>query len=34
MKPNEPMDQSYLPTPGHFLALCYRTVDPVAFAAF
>jgi xylose isomerase len=28
MKPNEPMDQSYLPTPGHFLALCYRTVDP------
>jgi xylose isomerase len=28
MKPNEPMDQSYLPTPGHFLAMCYRTVDP------
>jgi xylose isomerase len=28
MKPNEPMDQAYLPTPGHFLALCYRTVDP------
>jgi xylose isomerase len=28
MKPNEPMDQSYLPTPGHFLALCYRTTDP------
>jgi xylose isomerase len=28
MKPNEPMDQSYLPTPGHFLALCYKTVDP------
>jgi len=28
MKPNEPMDQMYLPTPGHFLALCYRTVDP------
>jgi xylose isomerase len=27
MKPNEPMDQAYLPTPGHFLALCYRTVD-------
>src|ERR687885_1517893 len=22
------MDQSYLPTPGHFLALCYRTADP------
>lgn len=28
MKPNEPMDQAYLPTPGHFLALCYRTCDP------
>jgi xylose isomerase len=28
MKPNEPMDQSYLPTPGHFLALSYRTADP------
>jgi xylose isomerase len=28
MKPNEPMDQAYLPTPGHFLALCYRTADP------
>jgi xylose isomerase len=28
MKPNEPMDQAYLPTPGHFLALCYRTLDP------
>jgi xylose isomerase len=28
MKPNEPMDQAYLPTPGHFLALCYRTVEP------
>jgi xylose isomerase len=28
MKPNEPMDMAYLPTPGHFLALCYRTVDP------
>ncbi|MFO0877650.1 MAG: TIM barrel protein [Gemmataceae bacterium] len=28
MKPNEPMDQAYLPTPGHFLALCYRTSDP------
>src|SRR5262245_32213126 len=28
MKPNEPMDQAYMPTPGHFLALCYRTVDP------
>jgi xylose isomerase len=28
MKPNEPMDQSYLPTVGHFLALCYRTADP------
>jgi xylose isomerase len=28
MKPNEPMDQAYLPTPGHFLALCYRAADP------
>jgi xylose isomerase len=28
MKPNEPMDQAYLPTPGHFLALCYRALDP------
>jgi xylose isomerase len=28
MKPNEPMDQAYLPTVGHFLALCYRTCDP------
>jgi xylose isomerase len=28
MKPNEPMDQSYLPTTGHFLGLAYRTVDP------
>jgi xylose isomerase len=28
MKPNEPMDQAYLPTPGHFLGLLYRTSDP------
>jgi xylose isomerase len=28
MKPNEPMDQAYLPTVGHFLGLCARTVDP------
>jgi xylose isomerase len=28
MKPNEPMDQAYLPTPGHFLALSYRTSEP------
>jgi xylose isomerase len=28
MKPNEPMDHAYLPTPGHFLALCYRTSEP------
>ncbi len=28
MKPNEPMDQAYLPTPGHFLALAYRACDP------
>ena len=28
MKPNEPMDQAYLPTSGHFLGMAYRTVDP------
>jgi xylose isomerase len=28
MKPNEPMDQAYLPTPGHFMGLLYRTVEP------
>ena len=28
MKPNEPMDHAYLPTPGHFLGLAYKTVDP------
>jgi xylose isomerase len=28
MKPNEPMNQAYLPTPSHFLALCYRASDP------
>lgn len=28
MKPNEPMDQAYLPTPGHFLGLAYRTIEP------
>jgi len=28
MKPNEPMDHAYLPTTGHFLALCYKSVDP------
>ena len=28
MKPNEPMDQAYLPTVGHFLGLTYRTIDP------
>jgi xylose isomerase len=22
------MDQAYLPTPGHFLAMCYRAADP------
>ncbi len=27
-KPNEPMDQAYLPTVGHMIGLCYRTVDP------
>jgi xylose isomerase len=28
MKPNEPMDQAYLPTTGHFLGLASLTVDP------
>src|SRR3954469_2555792 len=28
MKPNEPMDQAYLPNPGHFLALSYRAAEP------
>jgi xylose isomerase len=28
MKPNEPMDQAYLPTVGHFLGLVARTADP------
>jgi xylose isomerase len=28
MKPNEPMDITFCPTTGHFLALSYRTVDP------
>ena len=28
MKPNEPMDQAYLPTPGHFAGISYKTVDP------
>ncbi len=27
MKPNEPMDQAYLPTVGHFLAMCYQASD-------
>ncbi len=27
-KPNEPMDQSYLPTCGHMMGLAYRTVAP------
>ncbi len=27
-KPNEPMDQAYLPTVGHMIGLAYRTVDP------
>ena len=27
-KPNEPMDQAYLPTTGHALAIGYRTLDP------
>ncbi len=27
-KPNEPMDQAYVPTIGHALAIAYKTVDP------
>jgi xylose isomerase len=27
-KPNEPMDQAYLPTVGHMMGLAYRTSDP------
>lgn len=27
-KPNEPMDQSYLPTVGHMMAMGYKTIDP------
>lgn len=27
MKPNEPMDQAYCPTPAHFIALAYKTID-------
>jgi xylose isomerase len=27
-KPNEPMDQAYLPTVGHMMGLAYRTADP------
>lgn len=28
MKPNEPMDAMYLPTPGHFLAFAHQTAAP------
>jgi xylose isomerase len=28
MKPNEPMDQAYIPTTGHFLGLASLTIDP------
>jgi xylose isomerase len=27
-KPNEPMDQAYVPTAGHAIGLSYKTVDP------
>ncbi len=33
MKPNEPMDQAYCPTVGHFLGLAYRTIDPTRVGA-
>jgi xylose isomerase len=28
MKPNEPMDHSFCPTPGHFIGISYLTKDP------
>jgi xylose isomerase len=28
MKPNEPMDQAYCPTTGHFVGLAYKTIAP------
>ena len=28
MKPNEPMDQAYCPSVGHFMGLAYKTRDP------
>jgi len=28
MKPNEPMDQTYSPTTGHFVGLAYKTIAP------
>jgi len=28
MKPNEPMDAMYMPSPGHFLAMGASTIDP------
>jgi xylose isomerase len=27
-KPNEPMDQAYIPTVGHAIGLAYKTIDP------
>jgi xylose isomerase len=27
-KPNEPMDQAYLPTVGHMIGMCYKSADP------
>jgi xylose isomerase len=33
MKPNEPMDQAYLPTVGHWLGLAALTVDPARVGA-
>ena len=29
-KPNEPMDQAYLPTVGHMIGVAYKTIDPAA----
>ena len=32
-KPNEPMDQAYLPTVGHMMAVGYKTIDPARSAS-
>ena len=32
-KPNEPMDQAYLPTVGHMIGLAHATIDPARSGA-